>query len=357
MSDRVPQLSDGDLLSADMPRGRDRSEDAGFIISASAEGHDLYLYTCPYVVSGEGSGIWIVPDGRINGTIFFAIPHEQRGQGRLDNPFWRSGWHLPQYLQPEDHEFVAEPERRIWRLGGRTYIWNPDGWEIQGTHAGVTTDLRVRAVAPPMWRWGPWDQLKQNDSAGYKVSGSVDGTIEAGGKTFRVRDGYATHERAVVGQSRDHVEEVANGAEVFAFEIRDEGLDVLVHRHTGRKMEAATVGLDGETLQFGMGVENSRVVIETLEHFPDPSSGLHLPSRWHVAMSSVEGIGDLEITSSGRSYFHYNSGGGVMLMVQILGVANGHFHRAGGATTAIRDALVTLRWGRGLLFADEVGTA
>lgn len=355
MSDEVPQLTDAGLYSRQLPRGRDRSEDAGTIVTASADGYDLYLYTCPYVVSGEGSGIWIVPDGRINGTIFFAIPHEQRGTGLRDNAFFRSGWHLPQYLEPEDHEIVEEPGRVTWRMGGRSYVWKPGGWEITGRHAEVATDLSVRPVAPPLWRWGPWDQLQQNDSAGYKVSCVVDGTIEAGGKTFRVRDGYATHERAAVGQSRDHVEEVADGAEVYAFEIRAEGLDILLHRHTGRKLEAGTARLGADTFAFGMGVDGSRVVLETLEYWQDPRSGLRLPARWHVAMSSAEGIADLSIASSGRSYFHYNSGGGVMVMVQILGVANGVFHRAGGPSTPIEDALVGLRWGRALLFADERG--
>ena len=50
-----------------------------FIITASADGYDFYFYACPYVLSSQGSGIWIIPEGLMNGTIFFAIPHEQRG--------------------------------------------------------------------------------------------------------------------------------------------------------------------------------------------------------------------------------------------------------------------------------------
>jgi hypothetical protein len=355
MSDAVPQLSDATLYSRQLPLGRDHSEDAGFILTASADGYDLYLYACPYVVSGQGSGIWIVPDGRLNGTIFFAIPHELRGNGLRDNAFFRSGWHLPEYLQAKDLETVEEPGSTTWHLAGRRYVWKPGEWQIAGTHAGVATDLTVRPIAPPNWRWGPWDQLAANDSAGYKVSCLADGTIAAGGKTYRVRDGYATHERAAVGESRDIVAEVAGGAEVFAFEIRGEAIDIQVHRHTGRHIEAASVGIGDESFAFGMGSEGSRVVIATLENWQDPRSGLRIPARWHVAMSSARAMADLEIAASGRSYFHYNTRAGVMVMVQILGVANGAFHRAGGASVPIHDALVGLRWGRSLLFANEQG--
>lgn len=350
-----PRLSDATLYSKQLPEGRDRSEDAGFIVTASADGYDLYLYTCPYVVSGAGQGIWIVPDGRINGTIFYAIPHERRGRGLWDNDFHRAGWHLPEYLQPSDHEVVEESDRVAWRMGGREYTWRPGSWEVTGTHAGVETDLRVRPVAEPMWRWGPWESLRENDSAGYKVSCQAEGTIEAGGKTYRLRDGYATHERAAVGQSRDFVAEVADGAEMFMFEIRGEDFDMTAFRHTGRAMEAGTLRTSDGFHQFGMGVEQSRMSITTLERWDDPRTGLRVPARWHIGMASAEGIVDLEVTSSGRSYFHYNTGGGVMLMMQILGVANGFFHRAGGATTAVEDALVGLRWGRALLFAEEKG--
>jgi hypothetical protein len=80
-----------------------------------------------------------------------------------------------------------------------------------------------------------------------------------------------------------------------------------------------------------------------------------VPARWHVAASSADASFDLEVVASGRSYFHYNTKAGVMAMFQILGVANGAFHRTGGETVPIRDALVGLRWGRGLMFADERG--
>ena len=349
----VPELSDAKLYSKQLPSKRDHSEDAGFIVTASADGYDVYLYAVPYVVSGGEGGIWIVPDGRINGTIFFAIPSEQRGQGLHDNRFFRAGWHLPEYLKASDHEIVEKPDRVTWRLGGRSYAWTREGWEVTGTHAGVTTNLRFRPVGEPAWRWGPWEELSRNDAAGYKVACLVDGTIEAGGTTFKVHNGFATHERAAVGQSRDIVAEVGVGSEVFAFEIRDKDLEINIHRHTGRRMQGSSVAIKGQAYYFGDGVEGSRLTIETVEHWQDPRSGLSVPARWHVGMSSPQGIADLAITSSGRSYFHYNTGAGVMVMMQILGVANGVFHHAGGGSTAITDAIVGLRWGRGLLFADE----
>src|SRR5437868_3836220 len=122
MADTVPHISDADIYTDLLPRDRDSSEDTGFIITARTAHHDIYLYACAYVIRGGGKGIWLVPDGRINGTIFFAIPRAQAGRGLTDNTFVRTGWHINQYLKPEDHKLVSEADRAVWSLGGRDYI-------------------------------------------------------------------------------------------------------------------------------------------------------------------------------------------------------------------------------------------
>jgi len=58
-----------------------------------------------------------------------------------DNDFVRSGWHPPQYLQPEDLKIVQEDNQVTWKLEGRSYICRPPVWEVKGSHAGVEIDL------------------------------------------------------------------------------------------------------------------------------------------------------------------------------------------------------------------------
>jgi len=356
MAETVPNISDAKLYTDLLPGDRDSSEDAGFIITARTADHDIYLYACAYVIRAGGKGIWLIPDGRINGTIFFAIPRAMTGKGLTDNAFVRTGWHFNQYLKPQDHKVVNDAGRAVWSMGGRNYIWRDGAWEVSGAHGGVQTNLTFRPCAPAEWRWGPFDKLMEADSAGYKVAALVSGTITVGEETFVLEDGYATAERAVVGQSRDIVAELVGGHQVLAFEIRGPGLEIQVHRHTGRKMEAGNVVLNGERIDFGPWIAGSSVEIETLDYWDDPHSGLHTPCRWRIVLASADGSAEIEVGSSGRSYFHYNTDGGVMLMMQILGVANGVFRSKDGATTPIVDALVGLRWGRALLFANETLT-
>ncbi len=349
----VPTLSDAEIYTSQLPMDRDCSEDAGFIITADAGAHDIYLYACAYVVRSGGKGIWLHPNGRINCTIFYAIPKEKCGAGLSDNNFIRTGWHFDQYLLPKQHEVVKSSGAVKWIMGGRTYEWREGEWALTGTHAGVETDLRFRAAAPAEWRWGPFENLKTADSGGYKAAALVDGTIKVDGQTFHLKDGYASCERAVVGQSRDIVKEVMDGNEVLAFEIRGAECDVQIHRHTGRKMLAASIAMGKEHMHFGDFAPGTKVAIETLEHWNDPRSGLVVPGRWKVDMQSESATVSLEVRSSGRSYFHYNTNGGVMLMMQILGRADITFSPKGGKARVVRDAMVGLRWGRGLLFSNE----
>jgi hypothetical protein len=349
----VPRLRDAEMFTARLPMNRDCSEDAGFIITADTGEHNIYLYACAYVIRSGGKGIWLHPNGRINGTIFFAIPKRKCGAGLADNNFVRAGWHFDQYLNPDQHKIEQSKDAVRWIMAGRTYEWREDVWVLKGTHGGVETDLRFRPVAPAEWRWGPFEKLIEADSGGYKAAALVDGTIRVDGQTYHLKDGYASCERAVVGQSRDIVKEVMNGNEVLAFEIRGPNCEVQIHRHTGRNMLAASLGVMGETFYFGDMAPGTKVSIKTTAHWNDPRCGLVVPSRWEVEMQCERMTVSMNVKSSGRSYFHYNTNGGVMLMMQILGLADITLSPKGGETRVMRDAVVGLRWGRGLLFANE----
>ena len=349
----VPKLRDAEIFTSTLPADRDCSEDAGFIVTADTGEHNVYLYACAYVIRASGKGIWLHPNGRINGTIFFAIPKAKCGSGLWDNTFVRTGWHFNQYLNADQHQVSNSKDARKWTMGGRTYEWREGEWSVCGSHGGVETDLRFQATAPAEWRWGSFENLLATDSGGYKVAAKVDGSIRVGEKVFSLKDGFASCERAVVGQSRDIVAEVLGGNEVLAFEIMAPGCDIQIHSHTGRKMLAATVGFKGGRFSFGDFEPGTTVEIKTTEYWNDAKSGLVVPSRWLISLRSAERNVSLEVRSSGRSYFHYNTNGGVMLMMQILGLADISISEKSGKEQVIRNALVGLRWGRGLLFANE----
>lgn len=102
------------------------------MILANSKGNDILLWTAPHIIRRAAAGQWIVPDGRVHCTQLIVIPQERRGQGMYDNDFVRSGWHPPQYLQPEDWKIVQEDNQVTWKLEGRSYICRPPVWEVKG---------------------------------------------------------------------------------------------------------------------------------------------------------------------------------------------------------------------------------
>lgn len=186
-------------------------EDNGFMILANSKGNDILLWTAPHIIRGAGAGQWIVPDGRVHCTQLIVIPQERRGQGMYDNDFVRSGWHPPQYLQPEDLKIVQEDNQVTWKLEGRSYICRPPVWEVKGSHAGVEIDLTCQQLSPAIWQWRPFEKGMEQDHAGYETFISAQGTLKVAGQTFPIENGLGVHERAILGQSWDIIPELMGG--------------------------------------------------------------------------------------------------------------------------------------------------
>ena len=124
---------------------------AGFVVLARTSGADLLLWTSVYAISGRGAGQWVVDDGRMQGTMLLVVPSND-DRPLHDNDFVRSGMHYSEILSPAAHEVVVGERRSEWKIGNRTYVWQPPTWKVTGEHAGVDLDLvfaptRGRAVA------------------------------------------------------------------------------------------------------------------------------------------------------------------------------------------------------------------
>jgi hypothetical protein len=350
----VPTLDEARVRIFDeLPSDSDGSENAGFVVVGTADGHDVLLWCAAYALTGRGAGQWIVPDGRMNGTLFIAVPPERQGAGLWDNNFVRSGTHFSQLLPAQAHEIVEHEGTVTWRLAGREYTWDPPRWVLRGSHAGVDLDLTFVATAPAHWAWGPWDGLRTDHSAGYEVRTRADGTISVGGRTFRLENAAGFHERPAVGEQRDVVNELKGGIEFTALQMYTDSLRVNINKHSGKNVDMGQIIVGDRELVFSSLQGAGTASLDILERWTDPRSGLSVPSRWHAALVSGEAVLDIDIQAEGRGYFHYLTSTGVMIIVWLLARANGEMVMASGERHAIDDALVAARWGRNLLVAAE----
>lgn len=335
-----------------LPQDRDASENAGYVMLARTPDADLLLWTSVYAITGRGAGQWIVPDGRMQGTLLLAVPHD--GPASIhDNDFARAGMHFSEILEPIEHEIVLDGDRAEWIVGNRQYIWAPPVWMVRGEHAGVDLDLVFSASGAAQWRWGGWDELTENDSAGFEVGTKVNGRITVAGITYEVVDAPGFHERPAVGESRDVVRELTGGVEFTSAIFFTDAFKVSLSSHSGRNIQMGTIEMADHTLAFMPFADRGSASIDILERWHDPRSGLSVPAEWSASLASEEGRLDVHLQARARGYFHYLTKGGVMILMWILARADGVLTLPDGTVHAIDDAPVAARWGRNLLVAHE----
>jgi hypothetical protein len=334
-----------------LPLGQGYYETNGCMVVASSEGNDILLWASPQIIGG---GQWVVPHAIAHATQLIVVPSEQRGKGMYNNNFARVGWHPTQYLKPEELEIVKKSDKVVWKVGERQYIHRPPVWEIKGSHAGVELDLVFRQAAPPIWAFGPFEKLAEQSSGGYDCFVSVNGTIKAASRTYSIKDGLALKEHCVLGgQAWDVIGQNAPPNHFYWTQMKTQDIQVYFFRQTARGINHGRIGVEGKEINYMPGMGAGSISFNTLDHWHDPRSGLYLPCRWHLVMSSAQGTVDLEIAAHARLYYHYNAQKGVLLMMWFLSTANGVFYFPDGRSLPIKDALVCTEWGRTILVAEE----
>jgi hypothetical protein len=269
-----------------------------------------------------------------------------------DNNFARRGLQLAELLPPDGMHVDKSAEQISWEVAGRRYTWRQGAWALTGSHAGVETDLSCRALAPPLWTFGPLENSAENNMGGYDVAVRAEGTIRAGGKTYQLEGAVGSHERAVTGQGRDIMAELAAG-EVFVGDCFADDVHIFFARHPGRPVAFGRLDMADTSAMFPSETGEGVVHVTPVSRWHDPRSGLFVPDRWHVSMTSPAASVDLDISYRGRGYWHYTTRSGVMILMWLLGRASGTVYQPGQPARALQDALVCSRWGQTILIAEE----
>jgi hypothetical protein len=340
----VPIRLDDEVLHADKFPAVDLWEEDCFVMVGESEEHDLFLWTTVYSLKGHGQGVWMVKDGAEQETLFMAIPKERRGKGLQDHDFVRVGWHPGRRGQGSDLKVERHADKVVWSLGDRQYISAPPVFHVRGAHGGVDVDITYRQAAPAFWEWGPFATAAERDRGGYDAMCRVEGTIKAGGKTYVIKKATGIKERITVGQSSNPIRTLAPPREMYWLFTMAEETGIFLFHPGPPGLDLGTVVHEGRHLLYKPKLGHGNVTLTELEHWHDPRSGLYFPTRWHLNMSSTEGVVDLDINSHGRSWFNWVLSEGVRMCAYLLATANGSFTRPDGTTVAFKDELICNNW-------------
>jgi hypothetical protein len=340
----VPIRLDDEVLQADKFPPLDLWEEDCFVMVGESEEHDLFLWTTVYSLKGHGQGVWMVKDGAEQETLFMAIPKERRNTGLHDHDFARTGWHPGRRGQGSDLKVERHADKVVWRLGDREYISAPPVFQVRGSHGGVDVDITYRQAAPAFWEWGAFATAAERDRAGYDAMCRVEGTIKAGGETYVIKKATGIKERITVGQSSNPIRTLPPPRAMYWLFTMAEETGIFLFHPGPPGLDLGTVVHEGRHLLYKPRLGHGEVTLIELEHWRDPRSGLHFPSRWRLNMSSTEGVVDLDINSHGRCWFNWVLSEGVRMCAYLLATANGSFTRPDGTTVAFKDELICVNW-------------
>jgi hypothetical protein len=339
-----------------LPLDRDAEDGLGFGFFGRAGDEQFLLWVWTRVIYGRHANYWLIPNAAVHCTLLMLVPQGRAVAAYRDDNFIRSGFHLSEYL-PIDSVRVDDDSSReqvAWSVGDRRYAWKTGEWHLTGTHAGVDLDLTCAPIGPARWKRGPWDTAAERAASGYEVSVAVSGHFIVAGKQYTIQRGYGIAQRTANGEARDIVGEVRAGNAVTTMYCPMDELDLYVQEHPGRGIKNVEVRPRGGPAEVYAPAKGSgSVSLKVTDQWFDPRSSMMFPAKWNLHVASDHGSLAVEFTAVSRSYYHYTTRGGVMMMSWILAVANGAYLGADGIRRPIEDELVGVRWGRELLSADE----
>lgn len=349
----APAPEHGRLHFDEGPQDVDIAEVASWSLVKRGSSEDVFLWATNYFIAGNGANEVLVKDARMVGTVFFAVPNSPGG-GMEDNNFVRRGLQPMEYLSPRDVVLQESAEEVSWTIGGRTVRWRQGDWRLEGKHAGVELDVTCRPVGPGVWTPGPFENVARGQSAGFNWQLTAEGTARVEGKTFDLSGAVGVHQRdCMVHQpGRDVMWELGGTREALIGDVYADGVHATFVQHANLPMKMGLLKVDGTNMIFAGG-EGISTEITVLERWHDPRNAHSVPSKLLVTMVSPEGTLELECFGRGRAYWHNVTRSGVMMLMWILGRANGTLRRSDGSTREIVDASYALRFGKTILATEE----
>ena len=326
-------------------------EESAIALVAETETHDVLMWNGMYILKGHGDNLWIQKDGVEHDLCLIAVPKSQRGH-MSDNHFVRTGWHPTQRLPADALKIERNDDEVVWTLERESFISRPPVWQVKGEHGGVELDLTYEQKGRAIWNWGPFASAMETDRAGYDVFATVNGTIKTGGLELKIENGQGIREHIAVGQSCNVIRNLPPPRVMWWLYASKDGVGVNFFRPG--IVDIGKIDVDGREIHFNPAAGKGSISYQILETWEDPRNGYNLPIRWHLNMSSDEGVVELNIKCHGRAYFHWTVSNGVRLYCYLLCTADGFvFDAATGRKVEFKDHVMCNSFNRTIYVTKE----
>ena len=321
-----PVILDGSRSHAAGRDSGDLFNDYGFVIRGrTTTGEDFHLWLFTYILRGAE----VIIDGDVTQTLLVYgkfSPEEKKSMH--DTPFVNKGQNLDDYLPPGTCIIKEEKDQVTWSNGGRIYIGKPPYWHLQGSHAGVKTNLIMEADSDGLYHHGRFEDLDSNSGrAGYLVHAKVTGTIEVNGQTLTLEKAYGVHERILMGGNVPERIQFMMGRGLNWVHGWSDGFSWYVMAGDIGPNGKGYLKIDSE-LFVVQGVTN--VWVEEISHWHDPKTRQLQPHKWHIWMITPKGRLDAILTGYARAYYTWTRRTGTLLVHQSMCDSTSTFTRTDG---------------------------
>lgn len=334
-----PRLNEETSHQHLLPEGASFMEGSDFMFLTECGDVDLSFAHVMFRVGGGKDGVWQVDDTGMLQTTVVVGPKSERGVVR-DNDFI-SNRNFPTEWEG-DASVTIESDRVVWMLGAVTHTATPTHWCFKGVHNGVEFDLTARAIGEPVYWKGEWDQLAVKGAAGFGQSIEVDGTVKIGDAVYEVKKAIGCRDVFI------HTTDLANvyhqgRLSYYWLWILHPTLRVMVY-HIPDIRTHSEVNANGRDVPFAGG----ETKVTPLAWWLDPRTGVQVPVRWELSMTSSAGTTHAIMTGGPRTIYGYLTKSGLSIHIGFLARAKGTFTAADGTSIEFENAQSYVEWGRSI---------
>ncbi|MDD5093923.1 MAG: hypothetical protein PHV74_06040 [Dehalococcoidia bacterium] len=290
------QLSYKDKL----PKGQSYFENNALFLMGETSDHLISVVSCIFRAGGGLTGPWQVDDVYKLQTTFVVEPKGQTDKMH-DNEFignrtwatdhWRGGG----VRQTKDEV--------VWYLQNREIVCRPPYWEMKGEHLGVECDLVFGGLGDASYHKGKYADLAKNGLAGYEQPMWVEGSIKAQGKTYTLTKGFGVQEKFT--QPAWDLAQVLTGTPYYWCWWASDNIRIFIYYFPSMGRTYSHVVVDEKEVVFHDEKGSSNIILDELEYWIDPKTRMQVPVKWHFNLASKNGVIDLHVAASSRTYYGY----------------------------------------------------
>lgn len=277
-------------------------ENNGWMIWARAGSEELLGWFSPYRLVGRATGsLYSVDDVSLSQTLILKGAFDGARRGRMeDNPYLCVGFDLGDHLPGDALEASVVDGVSTWRTGSRRFTADPPRWRIEGTHAGVSFDLTLDAMAPAFWFTDPSKTVEEIEERWHLVCARAYGTISMGDRAYNI-DGFGCHERHVHCGTRYNPIQTLSSRGVTWHSCGSGNSQVLLFSRPSLGIFWGKVVLDGIVHEFDSPTHKCEIAES--DFWVDPASRLQIPCAWESRFKGPTGTLTVSARAFSRAYY------------------------------------------------------